>query len=65
VTKRRRFTPAGLASTLRHRVSGPARRPVVQVRVYDDRGHARTLDSREGRGRELREAAEALLRAAE
>jgi hypothetical protein len=33
------------------------------VRVYDGKGHAQTLDPREGRGREVREAAEALLRA--
>jgi hypothetical protein len=66
VSRRRPFTPSGVASALRQRVPGPGRRPpVVQVRIYDGQGHARTLDSREGRGLEVREAAEALLRAAE
>jgi hypothetical protein len=63
VTRRRPFTPSGVASVLRHHVPTPGRRPVVQVRVYDGKGHAQTLDPREGRGREVREAAEALLRA--
>jgi hypothetical protein len=66
MTKRRRLSPAGLASAVRHGVSRPgARRPVVQVRVYDGKGHAQTLDPHEGRGSELREAAEALLKAVE
>jgi hypothetical protein len=65
VTKRRRFAPARLASAVRRGVSRPARRPIVQVRVYDGRGHAQTLDAHEGRGNELREAAEALLKAVE
>jgi len=65
MTKRRRLSPAGLASAVRHGVSRPARRPVVQVRVYDGKGHAQTLDAHEGRGNDLREAAEALLKAVE
>jgi hypothetical protein len=36
----------------------------VQVRVYDERGHARTLDAREGEGERIVAAAEELLRAA-
>jgi hypothetical protein len=55
---------SGLTSALRGRVPGPPRRRLTtQVRVYDERGHARTLDAEEGVGRSLSEAAEELLRA--
>jgi hypothetical protein len=54
---------SGLSSALRGRVPGPPRRrPTTQVRVYDERGHARTLDPEDGAGRSLREAADELLR---
>lgn len=62
--RRRPPNPAGLADALKRRVPGRSRRrPTVQVRVYDERGHARTLDPEDGQGRALREAAEELLRA--
>lgn len=63
--RRRPLNPAGVAAALRRRVPGAARhRPTVQVRVYDERGHARTLDAREGEGERIVAAAEELLRAA-
>jgi hypothetical protein len=63
--RRRPPNPAKLAAALRRRVPGPFRhRPTVQVRVFDERGHARTLDAREGQGRYILAAAEDLLRAA-
>jgi hypothetical protein len=62
--KRRALSPSGLADTLKRRVPGRSRRrPPTQVRVYDERGHARTLDPEEATGRALWEAAEELLRA--
>jgi hypothetical protein len=61
--KRRALSPAGLAEAVKRRVPAPARRrPTTQVRVYDGRGHARTLDPEDGTGKALREAAEELLR---
>jgi hypothetical protein len=62
--KRRSLNPAGLAEAVKRRVPGPSRRrPTTHVRVYDARGHARTLDPEEGTGKALREAAEELVRA--
>jgi hypothetical protein len=62
--KRRALSPTGLTEAVKRRVPGPTRRrPATQVRVYDERGHARTLDPEEGTGKALREAAEELLRA--
>jgi hypothetical protein len=64
MTRRRPLNPTGVAAALRRRVPRPVRqRTIVQVRVYDQRGHARTLDAREGEGERLLEAAEELLRA--
>jgi hypothetical protein len=42
--------------------AGPPRRRVTEVRVYDERGQPRSLDTAQGPGRQIREAAEAMLR---